>query len=120
MLSLFLNQASFGPGQRPEFDLNVVSTQQANCSFNVGPRRLALVITRGPARIWSSADCVTGSGQLVTALSRGVPTVLTVDWNRVISQVGCASRRRGAPPGLYTAYAVEGALASAPVTFRLT
>jgi len=120
VLSLFLAQDRYSSRQTPGFDLNVVSTQQVSCSFNVGARRLALVITEGSARIWSSADCVNGVGELITELSRGVPTVLAIGWNRVTSSPGCSSRERRVPPGVYTAYAVDGTLVSAPVTFRLT
>ena len=119
VLSVFVPQATFGRGQTPSFSLNVVSTGQATCSFNVGPGRLALVIREGPVRIWSSADCVRGSGSLITALRRGVPTVLAISWNRQTSAPGCTGRARRVPPGIYTAYGVEGGLVSTPVTFRL-
>jgi hypothetical protein len=120
VLSLSTGETQFGPRQWPAFDINVVSTQQAECSFNIGSRRLALVIREGPARIWDSADCVTGTGGLDAALKRGVPTVLAVTWNRRTSAPGCSSPTAMVPPGTYTAYAVEGNLTSQPVTFRLT
>jgi len=120
VLSLFSNQTSFGPGQPPSFSLSVVSTQAAECSFNVGPGFLAVVIKEGPTTIWSSADCVQGSGGLITALKRGVPTVLPIGWNRRTSAPGCSSPVTQVPPGVYTAYAVERSLVSAPLTFRLS
>ena len=120
MLSLSASQVHFGSGQQPAFSLSVVSTQPANCSFNVGPGHLAVVIKEGTARIWSSADCVNGTGSLVTALSRGVPTVVTVDWSRRTSSPGCSGPARAVPSGTYTAYAVEGSIVSPPVTFRLS
>ena len=120
VLSLSTGQTQFGPGQRPAFDVNVVSTQQAECSFNIGSRHLALIIREGPALIWSSADCAAGAGGLDAALSRGVPTVLSISWNRETSVPGCSGRTIKVPPGTYTAYAVEGGLTSPPVTFRLS
>ncbi len=120
MLSLYTGQTQFPAGQQPDFDVNVVSTQQAECSFNIGSTHLALVIKEGPALIWSSADCAAGAGDLDTALKRGVPTVLAISWNRQTAAPGCSARHIEVPPGVYTAYAVEGNLTSPPVTFRLS
>jgi len=120
VLSLFTGQTDFGPGQSPAFDINVVSTQQPECSFNLGSQHIALVIKEGPARIWSSADCAAGKTGLIAALKRGVPTVLTMSWNRATSAPGCASRATPVPAGVYTAIAVDGELSSVPVTFRLS
>ena len=120
VLSLSGAQVHFGSGQQPAFSLSVVSTQPTDCSFNVGPGHLAVVIKEGPARIWSSADCVNGTGSLVTALRRGVPTVVSIGWNRRTSSPGCGGPPRAVPAGTYTAYAVEGSIVSPPVTIRLS
>ncbi len=119
VLSVSANQIDFAPGQRPTFSLSVVSTQPTDCSFNVGSGHLALVIKEGPARIWSSADCAAGTGSLVTALRRGVPTVVAVSWHEKTSAPGCNGPVRSVPAGTYTAYAADGPLVSSPVTFRL-
>jgi hypothetical protein len=120
VLSLSASQVRFGSGQQPAFSLSVVSTQPKDCSFNVGPGHLAMVVKEGPARIWSSADCVNGTGSLVTALRRGVPTVVAIDWNRRTSSPGCSGPSRTVPAGSYTAYATEGSIVSPPVTIRLS
>jgi hypothetical protein len=120
VLSLFTGQTQFGRRQWPAFDVSVVSTQLPDCTFNIGSRHLALVIKEGPAQIWSSADCAAGAGGLDSALKRGVPTELVITWNRRTSAPGCSSRTTKVPPGVYTAYAVEGQLTSQPVIFRLS
>lgn len=120
VLSLFTDQTQYSHQQQPVFDVNVVSTGQAECSFNIGSQHVTLVIKEGPARIWSSADCATGTGSLIAALKRGVPTVLTFSWQRRTSAPGCSARARAVPPGSYTAFAVDGPLISAPVTIRLS
>jgi len=120
VLSLLPAQTSFGSGETPSFSLSVVSTQRAACSFNLGPARLALVINEGPARIWSSADCAQHNGDLITVLARGVPTDVTISWPRQTSAPGCPGPVQQAPPGVYTGYAVNGTVVSAPVTFRLS
>jgi hypothetical protein len=119
VISLSSTQVTFGARQRPQFSLSVVSTQPNPCSFNVGSAHLALVIREGPTRIWSSADCSRAAASLVTALRRGVPTVVSVGWGRGTSAPGCTSQARQVPPGTYTGYVVDGSLTSEPVTFRL-
>jgi hypothetical protein len=119
VLSLVAGQTDFASQQSPSFGVEVVSTQQSACSFNVGPSYLALVIKEGPVRVWSSADCVTGSGSLVSALKRGVPTVLPLTWDLKTSAPGCGGPVTRVPAGAYTAYAVQGGLVSAPLAFRV-
>jgi len=110
---------SYGPAQLPDFLVTVVSTQPADCSFNVGAGHLAVLIKNGTARIWSSADCIRGGRGLVTVLKRGVPTGRSIGWGRNTSAPGCSGPMRLVQVGTYTAYAVDGSLVSAPVTLRL-
>src|SRR5579859_960808 len=112
VLSLSASQVRFEPGQVPDFSLSVVSTQPKDCSFNVGAGHLAVVVKEGTATIWSSADCAGSSGtrSLVTALRRGVPTVVSIGWNRKTSAPGCSGPVRAVPAGTYTAYAADGSL----------
>lgn len=117
VLSVFASQGSFGPGQPPEFDLDVVSTAVSTCAFNVGPRYLALVVTLGGKRVWGSADCAAAPGSLVTDLSRGVPAILPVTWDLQTSAPRCAAAPRQAAAGTYVATASDGVVASKPVTF---
>mgnify|MGYP001418044980 CR=1 FL=1 len=120
VLSLSASQASYGPGQLPEFDVDVVSTAARTCAFDVGPRYLALAVTARGKRIWSSADCVGGRGSLLTSLARGVPTVLPVSWDRETSAPGCTGPSRPAPGGSYAVTASDGGVASKSVPFTLS
>lgn len=119
VLSLTPGQAVFGAGQPASFSVSVVSTAPADCSFNLGRGYLAIVVSEGPVRIWGSADCVRGAGTLLTALRRGVPTILQITWNRRTSSPGCGGPVNQVPSGTYTAQATQGNLTSSPVTFRL-
>ena len=119
VLSVFAGQTQFGPKDSPTFELSIVSTQPAECTFNIGSAHLILVIKEGPATIWSSADCPTGTPSLDAALARGVPTVVTVTWNRKTSAPGCSTRSSRVPPGSYTATAKDGPLTSQPIPIRL-
>lgn len=120
VLSLFSSQASYGPGQLPEFDVDVVSTAARTCAFNVGPGFLAVVITADGKRIWSSADCVAGQGSLLTDLARGVPTVLPLSWDRETSAPGCKATSRQVATRSLAAAASDGGQSSNSVTFTLT
>jgi hypothetical protein len=104
VLSLVPDQESYGPRKHPQFDVYVVSIARRDCSFNVGPRYLSVVIKSGGiTRIWSSADCLTGSGSDFVSLSTGVPSVLHFSWNRKASSPGCLPSRAAVRPGMYTA-----------------
>jgi hypothetical protein len=114
-----LAQVKVAAGRRPAFNVSVVSTQLADCTFNIGPGHLALVIKRGRTRVWSSADCVVSNGGLVIVLRRGVPTVITIGWSERTSVRRCDGHAHSVSPGAFRAYAVDGPLTSVPVAFRL-
>jgi hypothetical protein len=120
VLSLFAGQDSYGPGQLPVFDVDVVSTSPRTCTFNVGPKFLALVITSNGTRVWSSADCVAGAGSLVTDLVKGVPAVLPISWGRQTSTPGCVMAATRVPGGTYEASAAHGRLVSKHESFRIS
>jgi hypothetical protein len=120
VLSLSSSQESYSAGQLPQFSVDVVATARQTCTFNVGASHVALVIRSGPVRVWSSADCVQGAGDLVSDLQRGVPTVLSISWNRQASSPGCPAAAAQMPAGAYTATVADGSLASNTVEFRIS
>jgi hypothetical protein len=119
VLSLFSSQGSYGSGELPQFNVDVVSTSRRTCTFNVGANHVALVIQSGSTRVWSSADCVQGAGNLVSDLQRGVPTVLPISWNLEDSSPGCPPASSKMASGTYTAVVTDGTLESNIVTFRV-
>ena len=120
VLSMFASQDRYGPGQLPAFTVDVVSTSPRTCTFNVGPRFLAVVITAGGARIWSSADCVAGAGSNLTELVKGVPAVLPVSWGRETSSPGCFAPATRVHAGTYHAAAIDGRLVSRKEAVRIS
>ena len=120
VLSLFASQDRYGPGQLPAFTVDVVSTSPRTCTFNVGPKFLAVVITAGGARIWSSADCVAGAGSNPTELVKGVPAVVPVSWGRETSSPGCFAPAARVHAGTYHAAATDGRLASRKEAVRIS
>lgn len=119
VISLTATQAAYGQSQPPEFDVYVVSTAAGTCSFNVGPRYLAVLVANGSRRVWGSADCAAAPGSLVTDLARGVPVVLPVSWDLQTSAPGCRAAAGQATAGSYTATASGDGMSSSPVAFRL-
>jgi hypothetical protein len=119
VLSLFVDQDSYGQGQLPEFDVNVVSTATRTCGFNVGAKHLSLVVRAHGKRVWASVKCVAGHGTLTTNLARGVPVIVPVSWNRQTSALACQGTGQQAPAGRYTASASDGGVASNPVRFTI-
>jgi hypothetical protein len=119
VLSLQASHVSVGPRTLPQFLVNVISTAAATCRFNVGPQHIKLVIKAGQATIWSSADCASEPGSLVTDLHRGIPTALPISWNRQRSTPGCTKPKSPVPAGTYSATAIDGTLASNTEKVRL-
>ncbi|HEY6481520.1 MAG TPA: hypothetical protein VIZ00_15900 [Streptosporangiaceae bacterium] len=119
VLSLLASQPAYASSGLPQFSIDVVGTGQSTCAFNVGARHLALVVRSGSVRVWSSADCPRGSGSLILDLQRGVPTTLSITWNRQASSPGCSGPSSAMPAGTYSATVSDGALTSNSVTFRL-
>jgi hypothetical protein len=120
VLSLFSSQESYADGQLPQFTVDVVATGGPTCTFDVGAKHVTLIIRSGSVRVWNSADCAQGTGDLNSDLQRGVPTVLPITWNRQASAPGCPPEQGLMPAGTYTAEVSDGWLASNVVSFRIS
>jgi hypothetical protein len=119
VISLFADQDSYGQGQLPAFDVNVVSTAARTCGFNVGAKHLSLVVRAHGKRLWASAECAARHGTLTTNLARGVPVIVPVSWNRQTSALACQGTGQQVPAGRYTASVSDGGVASNPVRFTI-
>jgi hypothetical protein len=84
----------------------------------MGTRFVSVVVAAG-RRVWSSADCVSGNGSNMTVLTRGVPAVLRVSWDRRTSSPGCGGTSQKAAPGEYKVTAVAGQVRSKTVNLVL-
>lgn len=119
VLSLFTTKYRYRPHQAPRFELNVVSTARRPCSFDLGARQVQLVIKAGGERqVWDSADCAP-AGHRLTRLTRGVPDVLRVSWDRKTAGASCRRPGQAAHPGTYTATVRSGPLHSQSLIFVL-
>jgi hypothetical protein len=117
-LRLSSPQYWYQAGKMPSFTVHAVSHQEQPCRFNMGTRFVSVVVAAG-RRVWSSADCVSGSGSNVIVLIRGTPAVLRVSWDRRTSSPGCSSPGQVVAPGEYEVTAVAGRLRSKTVNLVL-
>jgi hypothetical protein len=119
VLSLFSSQSSYATKQTPEFDIDVVSTAPAACTFDIGSAHVILRISAGTLPVWSSGQCAEGESSLVTELRRGVPTVVEIGWDGQHSSPGCPVPGAAAAQGSYSAVAGDGPLRSNALVFRI-
>ena len=108
-LSVSSPQYWYQPGTTPRFTVRAASTGSQPCHFDMGPRFVAVVIDSSGGRpIWSSADCVTGTGSDPVVLASGTHAALHVSWDRKASSPGCGAGY-AVRPGEYRVTAVAGA-----------
>jgi hypothetical protein len=119
VLSLFTSRSEYYGGQYPLFDVYAVSTASQDCSVDLGPAKLHVVVMSAGRIIWDSADCVHGDPSRVTELGRGVPAQESVTWNRTINLPGCVTLASSARPGSYQVQARTATDASPVRTFKL-
>jgi hypothetical protein len=100
----------YQPGKTPRFTVSAVSTESQPCHFDMSPRFVSVVIdSSGGQRIWSSADCVSGSGSHPVVLASGTDAALHVSWDRRPSSAGCGDAGSPVRPGEYRVTAAAGA-----------
>ena len=119
VLSLVSPRCWYQRGRWPLFGVDAVSTASRPCRFNMGSRFATVVVTSGRTRIWGSADCAPGTGSQSVVLSRGVPAVRWIYWDRAISSPGCRPPHQSVHQGAYTAIAFDGQLSSQVLVFIL-
>jgi hypothetical protein len=99
--------------------VDAVSTGNRPCRFNMGSRFATVVVSSGRHRIRGPADCVRGAGSQLVVLSREVPAVRWIFWDRATSIPGCRRPGRAVGEGAYTAIAFDGQLSSQVMVFLL-
>jgi hypothetical protein len=114
-------KATFGKGEHPQFRLSVVNTGKQACTFGVGPKELQVQISSGSDKVWTSAQCFSGSGSSIQMLQRGIPYGGTLEWDRhrVAPANNCSAHREEALSGTYTVMAKGGGIKTKRQVFRL-
>ncbi len=93
---------------------------QPACTFQISPDSLAVKITSGNDRIWSSQDCPSAIKRAAVVVRSGVPTYVNVVWSGRRSDDTCSRNTAWANAGFYHVFAA--ALGSTPtdVQFEVT
>jgi hypothetical protein len=113
VLSLFTTKYHYPGHQVPRFQLDVVSTAGRPCSFDVGAKNVQLVIkVGGERRVWNSAACLGSRGHRMEQLTRGVPVVLRVSWDRKTAPAAASQARRPSRAPTRRSHGAAGCTAS--------
>ncbi len=119
VLSVFSSRPSYSGGQDPQFSVYAVSTAALPCTFDLGPGTLHLEVMSSGRIIWDSGDCARSDDTWAARLTRGVPTLESITWNRTITLPGCVTLASSARAGTYQAQASTASVASAVLSFTL-
>ncbi len=119
VLSVFTARPSYSGGQDPKFAVYAVSTAAGVCTFDLGPGKLHLEVMSSGRVIWDSGDCARSDSTWVARLSRGVPVLESITWNRTITLPGCVTLASSARAGAYQAQAWTASVSSTVLRFRL-
>jgi hypothetical protein len=99
--------------------LTLEGTQPA-CTFAVSPDSLAVKITSGADRIWSSQDCPKAIPTTSVVVRSGLPADVPVTWSGRRSDSDCSNATSWAMPGFYHVYAAALGSTPADVQFEVT
>ncbi|WP_414168328.1 hypothetical protein ACMATS_16800 [Streptoverticillium reticulum] len=96
---------SYGPGEKPKFEVVVENTGGSACKVDFGAAAAQLKITNtvGDDHVWASDDCPRGTSSLFVELPGSGETKRTLEWDRKRSVPQCAtpSGSQTAGPGTY-------------------
>ncbi len=119
VLSVFSSRPSYSGGQHPRFSVYAVSTAALPCTFDLGPGTVHLEVMSSGRIIWDSGDCARSADTWVARLSRGVPALESITWNRTVTLPGCVTLASSTRAGTYQAQALTASVSSAVLSFRL-
>jgi hypothetical protein len=120
VLTLHSSQSQYGSGTPVAFAIGAVSAKGQPCQVNLGPRFVSIVVDSSGTPIWDSSSCGRGTLSRVITLTRGVPAVVNITWDRRTSMTDCPGQGNAVRAGTYTAAAYYGQLHSHRITFALT
>lgn len=114
-------QASVFPvGSQPRLGMTVTNTGKVPCVRDVsGTLQVYTVYTAAGHRVWSTADCVPGTGHEVRQFAPGQSAGFLIVWSGKTSDPGCTATRVRVKAGEYKLIAQLGTLPSKPVAFTM-
>jgi hypothetical protein len=119
-LTATVGSPTYNVGQQPIVGVTIVNVGAEPCVRDVsGSLQEYLAYDAAGTRVWSTNDCLPGSGTDVRLLQPGESLQYNIKWSGTTSQPGCAAERTRVPAGEYRVEARIGSLISsqAALTF---
>ncbi|MER6354853.1 hypothetical protein ABT186_24305 [Streptomyces sp. NPDC001634] len=114
---------TYAPGDTPTFELIAKNSSGSDCKVDLGPKSAVLTITQTGSddKVWSSADCPSGSGSVLFRVPANDHVTYTVKWDRKPSAPNCATPPAGsASAGTYLVEAKAPGFAKVQTSFVLS
>ena len=120
VLTVTPSRTSYGTGETPAFQVDIVSTGTTPCNLDTGPAALRLEVRHGSTVAYNSAACLHGAKRHLISLRRGVPVITSMSWNKHQTVTGCLTTVTAATNRTYSAMIQAGGAHSPRASFRLT
>lgn len=88
-------------GRAVVFTMTLTTQTSPACTWDVSARSLAVKVTSGTDRIWSSQECVGAVPKQVVVVRKDHPVTVSVGWNGQRSDADCTRATAWAEPGFY-------------------
>jgi len=95
------------------FAISLTTKVSPACDFTVSSRSLAMKITSGSDRVWSTQECTGAVPKQSVVVRKDTPVMVDVAWNGQRSDSDCTRTTTWAEPGYY--HAVVAAFGADPV-----
>jgi hypothetical protein len=83
------------------FTLSLTTRTSEACTWDVSASSVALKITSGPDRIWSTQDCRGAVPRQSVVVRKAQPATVAIGWNGQRSDADCTRSTDWAQPGWY-------------------
>lgn len=81
--------------------VSLTTVEAAACNFEVSPQSLAVKVTSGQDRVWSSQDCKAAVLPAAVVVRQDVPATVGVTWSGQRSDADCSRTTAWSQPGYY-------------------
>jgi hypothetical protein len=99
-------------GRRVVFSMSLTTKESPACSWTVSSDALAVKVTSGSDRLWSTQQCTAAIPRTLVVVRKDHPTLVPVTWSGQRSDNECSRATSWAEPGYY--HAVAAALGGDP------
>ncbi len=106
-------------GQSVVFTMTLATRVSEACTWDVSSQTLAVKVTSGTDRIWSTQECSGAVPKQSVVVRRDHPTTVAVGWNGQRSDTDCSRSTAWAEPGYYHVVAASFGADPIDVQFEL-